>query len=103
MTDPLTHWAYVTFKIRQAQKEAKEKIMDAEGLNKKSMSDLEQQAFACMLDAETVSTEYGVVQKLYNDKPITFRPVRATRSQDGGFSLAQANTRRLNLAIKEKE
>jgi len=103
MTDPLTHWAYITFKIRQAQKEAKEKVMDAEGLNKKSLADLEQMAFVHMLGAETVNTEYGVVQKLYNDKPITFRPVRATRSADGGLSLAQANTRRLNLAIKEKE
>jgi hypothetical protein len=65
MTDPVTHWAMIQSKL----KDARRACLEAEGITESGLRDLETEAMAHVDDP--ISTEYGTVQKIF-DKPVQF-------------------------------
>lgn len=72
----LTFWA----KVQSEMKQAREKVLEANGLTWESLRELETNAFKQM-GAEVVETEYGKVQQIL-DRPIQWKLRRLSSPEE---------------------
>ena len=91
--DALQHWAMIEREIYDARMKAREEVWKKHGLSKQSYKQLMFNAFSLMT-SDTVNTDYGIVQKRFNGKRVTYRSAM-TKTQ------AENNQRSLILNIKE--
>lgn len=82
MENSIDKWAMVKSKIREAQTEAREKVLAQEGLTKTAFTQLEANAFDEMGAEEIITTDYGTVQKQLKSGRIDWKPMSSMEAQE---------------------